>query len=320
MQDFRKFLAARLAKQQKEGEAHPTADVLTAFAEARLPNGERQQVLQHLAICLECREVLALTAGDVVSTPAEKAADHRWWNLRWAAALAAACVVGVVIWHSNSLPRAAPQPPTPVQAAEPASQLETPKPAKPTPALVAHPKLPRRPNTPPAVPSSSTSAVIPSPPPVAEIAKSAQDTNLSVLPAESLKAMAFQNSRPTPMKAFARASRRQSLWAIIPSNGVLQKSGDEGRTWTTIPLDARTKFLALSVSGADIWAGGEGGALFHSTDDGFEWKEVPVSENGERLKDSIIGIETQGLQVKVRTKSGSWISPDDGVTWRKMGE
>ena len=337
MEDFRKFLAARLAKQQREGEAHPTADLLTAFAEARLPSGERKQVLTHLAVCLECREVVALTAGDLVSKPVEKETKVRWLNLRWATALATVCIVGLVIWHSTSLPPAEQKPATPVRSAEPAPNLETSKPEK-RPLAIARPKEQRRLDMRPAFQASSTPRAIaaapdlsaPPPPTVDERAKSRQDTLITVPLSEALKAapqpalpahaMAFQKVRPIPMKAFAAAARRQSLWSIAPSSGLLQKSDDGGRTWTVIPLDGRTKFLALSVSGPDIWAGVEDGALFHSTDDGFEWKEVPVTDNGERLKESIIGIETPGSQVKVRTKSGNWISADGGVSWRKMGE
>jgi len=44
------------------GEAHPDADQLTAFAESALLKRERQQVLEHLAVCAECREVLGIAA------------------------------------------------------------------------------------------------------------------------------------------------------------------------------------------------------------------------------------------------------------------
>jgi hypothetical protein len=338
MEDFRKLLAARLAGQQREGEAHPTADVLTAFAEARLASGERKQVLTHLAVCRECREVVALTAGDLPLKPVEKETRNRWWNLRWATALAAACVVGLVIWHSTSLPPVAPKPVTPVQPTEPAAKPETPKPGEPAALTTARPNVQRRLDMRPAAQSPSTPRAAaattdlsdPPPPTVDERAKSGQDTLITVPLLEALKAaphptlpaqtMAFQKVRPIPMKAFAAMARRQSLWSIAPSSGLLQKSDDGGRTWTVIPVSGRANFLALSVSGQDIWAGGEDGALFHSTDDGFAWKEVPVTDGGEQLKESIIGIEAQGSQVKVRTKAGNWISADGGVSWRKMGE
>jgi hypothetical protein len=40
---------------------HPDADLLTAFAEQSLPADERATVLEHLARCGDCRDVVALT-------------------------------------------------------------------------------------------------------------------------------------------------------------------------------------------------------------------------------------------------------------------
>ena len=40
--------------------AHPDADLLTAFAERALSTKERESVLEHLAVCGNCREALAL--------------------------------------------------------------------------------------------------------------------------------------------------------------------------------------------------------------------------------------------------------------------
>jgi putative zinc finger protein len=45
--------------------AHPDADLLTAFAEQALSAPEREEVLHHLALCRNCREVLSL--ADVLS-------------------------------------------------------------------------------------------------------------------------------------------------------------------------------------------------------------------------------------------------------------
>src|ERR1700729_3274385 len=51
---------------------HPEADVLTAFAEQGLSAPEREGVLQHLALCGDCRDVvaLALPATDLLATDA----------------------------------------------------------------------------------------------------------------------------------------------------------------------------------------------------------------------------------------------------------
>ncbi|MGB6384265.1 MAG: zf-HC2 domain-containing protein [Terriglobales bacterium] len=50
--------------------AHPDANLLTAFAEQALSSTERDGVLQHLALCEDCREVLvlALPAADATIT------------------------------------------------------------------------------------------------------------------------------------------------------------------------------------------------------------------------------------------------------------
>ncbi len=39
---------------------HPDADALTAFAEHSLPELERDVVLEHLARCGDCRDIVAL--------------------------------------------------------------------------------------------------------------------------------------------------------------------------------------------------------------------------------------------------------------------
>jgi hypothetical protein len=50
---------------------HPDADLLTAFAEQALSPGEREGILQHLAVCGDCREVIAvaLPVSESVLTP-----------------------------------------------------------------------------------------------------------------------------------------------------------------------------------------------------------------------------------------------------------
>ena len=53
--------------------AHPDADLLTAFAEQALSAPEREEVLHHLALCGNCREVLSL--ADVLSLAIDSAKD-----------------------------------------------------------------------------------------------------------------------------------------------------------------------------------------------------------------------------------------------------
>ena len=107
---------------------HPDADLLTAFAEQTLSTAERDGVLEHLALCGDCREVvaLALPAADMV--PRQTADDegvrttvsragasttHKltlaWPTLRWAALAAGVAVAAsVLLIHPGKLNQATP--------------------------------------------------------------------------------------------------------------------------------------------------------------------------------------------------------------------
>jgi photosystem II stability/assembly factor-like uncharacterized protein len=61
MQDVPKIVRARLQRSLPAAAGpHPDADLLTALAEQSLPAQEQDHVLEHLARCGECREVVAL--------------------------------------------------------------------------------------------------------------------------------------------------------------------------------------------------------------------------------------------------------------------
>ncbi len=78
--------------------AHPDADVLAAFSEHALQERERSRVVEHLARCSECREVVALALPPVEEALPVAAKPVRnvwltWPRMRWA--LVAAGVVTV---------------------------------------------------------------------------------------------------------------------------------------------------------------------------------------------------------------------------------
>ena len=101
-------LMRELAKAWHPG-PHPEADVLTAFAEGTLLKRERTDVLQHLANCAECREVVhtSMDATPEVSAERKVSASPAGWGYRqwmpWAVALAASLlVVTTVTVHRHS--------------------------------------------------------------------------------------------------------------------------------------------------------------------------------------------------------------------------
>jgi Photosynthesis system II assembly factor YCF48 len=114
---------------------HPDPDVLAAFAEKSLSQRERNQVLEHLGQCRDCRDVILLAGPDgaaaAASTQPPRLPWLRWPVLRWGTA--AACVVivsaAVMLRHEHlgrapslaSFDRTSPVVASPKPAAEGAS-------------------------------------------------------------------------------------------------------------------------------------------------------------------------------------------------------
>ena len=87
MPNVPKIVPERL-KAAASSAAHPDADLLTAFAEQALPEAERKAVLDHLARCRDCRDVVALAlppteAVQTTTTPV-RSTWLTWPTLRWA--------------------------------------------------------------------------------------------------------------------------------------------------------------------------------------------------------------------------------------------
>lgn len=81
---------------------HPDADALTAFAEHSLPGLERDVVLEHLARCGDCRDIVALALPAMESEPVGRAIKPSpsgwltWPALRWAFVAAGVVVIASV--------------------------------------------------------------------------------------------------------------------------------------------------------------------------------------------------------------------------------
>ena len=134
-------------------------------------------------------------------------------------------------------------------------------------------------------------------------------------------------------------------WSIN-STGGLQRSFDQGATWQAINVEAnpayfnsatslqvsaakvRAKarkeiapvFRAVAATGADVWAGGSAGVLYHSLDAGDHWTRVVPASAGTTLTDDIIRVEfSDARHGKVSTSTAEmWTTSDDGQTWLKQ--
>ncbi len=124
--------------------------------------------------------------------------------------------------------------------------------------------------------------------------------------------------------------RRNFVWAI--SAGILQRSLDGGQTWQG-SLHAERALLCYASYSGEIWAGGQGGALYHSIDAGLTWIQLHPNSEGRQLTSDISRIELRNSSVG-KVSSGSkdaeapseivvstsnkeiWTSADDGKTWK----
>ena len=114
------------------------------------------------------------------------------------------------------------------------------------------------------------------------------------------------------------AGQAAALWSVSPQ-GKVQRSTDVGKTSEQIHVAHGIKFRAIAALGNDVWTGGTGGALFHSTDGGANWARVSLNFGGSTVTETITGIEMRDPQhVNVTTASGSqWVSEDAGQNWQK---
>jgi len=141
-------------------------------------------------------------------------------------------------------------------------------------------------------------------------------------------------------------------WTINAS-GALQRSVDQGKSWQTVDVNANANavvganfsaaaatsrakvkeadkvlkrelatptFRAVAATGSDVWAGGSGGALYHSADAGDHWSRVFPAAAGASLTGDIISLEFADIQHGRASTSTSevWITTDGGQTWQKQ--
>lgn len=104
MSELSNLLRQRLIAREEAGQVHPDADTLSAFSEQLLPNAERRHVLAHLAVCAECREVLALSQPELsqpviqpVFTPVPLPAWRRFFKPAFGLAGAAAAMAVITV-------------------------------------------------------------------------------------------------------------------------------------------------------------------------------------------------------------------------------
>jgi hypothetical protein len=173
------------------------------------------------------------------------------------------------------------------------------------------------------------------------------------VPTDTAAIVADRDIRQIPIKS--RSSSELAtlspgpLWTIS-STGTLRRSADQGKTWEDVNVNAnpaalttasvevaanapRAKaksrdkdsngqpvFRTVAAAGAHVWAGGSGGALYHSADAGSHWTRVDPTAAGTSLTGDITSLEFPDPQHgKLSTTTAEvWATSDGGQTWSKQ--
>jgi hypothetical protein len=134
----------------------------------------------------------------------------------------------------------------------------------------------------------------------------------------------------------------------ISSDGGLQRSFDQGKTWQDVDVTANSAtamasaqpgnsssaefekvekkqaaaptFRTVAAMGPEVWVGGIAGVLYHSVDAGGHWTRVVPIWGGAVLSGDIVSVEFSDAQHgKITTSTSAvWTTSDDGETWQKQ--
>jgi len=325
-----------------QGQDHPDANLLSGFAEKTLGAKERLSVLEHLAWCGSCREILswsfppATTTDPVVVVSKAGASWMRWPVLRWTAAAACLVVVGAVIILRSGHPKQAPQPgqlfvKTSSSAEKRGAGMNSFASTGPAPGGASAPRASQRLALPKtreenredvgeeeSAHGGASSHQTAEPTLIAE-ASAAPDTvpGRAKEPASTVAGSAELSRSEADLGRSGQAVP-VPRWTLS-SEGILQRSLDSGRTWQQMHLSTTATLRAVAANGLKIWVGGSGGALYRSDDAGEHWVQVRPLAGGEFLSADILGIElVDPLHVKL-TAAGqqTWTTADAGQTWQK---
>jgi hypothetical protein len=128
----------------------------------------------------------------------------------------------------------------------------------------------------------------------------------------SLFSSAFTSSSTTSIEIIAKTPQ---------SNGSKEKASKEKDSGKAHRRDAATfAFRAVTAAGSDVWAGGSGGALYHSPDAGNHWTRIVPVSAGSALTGDIVSVDFPDPQhgKLATTTSEVWTTADSGQTWQKQ--
>ena len=294
---------------------HPDADQISAFAENALPAHERVQMLDHLAVCPECRIIVALSLPPVEHPQQQPAPPVRkpWfagWRLAWPVAAALAAIATVAIYlHQTAFTSNSSAPVQIAVAQTPASSTPSSASQQNQPAP-RHP-LPPPPSAPPATSGKASLAARRSPEPVssapAAAGPSIKGRNLVTLDQAAASPAPLPSSQPAAASVDALAAAvqtpsPQSTQAVsvaaspaasmqFDSITLANPSIAEQKLLTAPPphpLPSHRPILSMAAQASRILAIDTRNAVFLSQDAGKHWKAIHSQWPGHAVKTELV--------------------------------
>lgn len=90
--------------------------------------------------------------------------------------------------------------------------------------------------------------------------------------------------------------------------------------WKRELADQAIVFRVVAMFDNNVWAGGNDGALFHSSDGGENWSRIALGADGKAEGSAIVAILFDNPQQgSIKTEAGTrWDTADGGKTWAKQ--
>lgn len=146
-----------------------------------------------------------------------------------------------------------------------------------------------------------------------------KDEQESASPAELQKMASGQNveSEMQPKSSSDNSVAIVNPWWRVTQQGQLQKSFDGGRTWQSVFGESVAKFRAVASLDAVVWAGGDNGDFWSSTNGGKTWRRDVANVDGHSPKGQVTKIALPNpATVVITTDAGeTWTSTNGGLNW-----
>lgn len=307
---------------QANGEVgvHPDVDALAAFVERSLNQREQTDILEHLAHCAECREVVALALPAQVDAAASLTAISpsgwlSWPVLRWSAVAACVVVVGAAVtlhYESVQTGRHITTPASDVAVVQNKALASAPNESGTGAALPSEPTPPRKVPTPAPAPAQQNldRAEIAHNAPIAADRLQAEAAKQEAAGVSAAAPLLAKTEPPTAMipgrakdeSQLPAARLKMSLGGATPSRQRMASSAMIARA-ATIPANVIPRWTLTSE-----------GMLQRSIDSGKTWETILVANPG-----TFRALTANGLDIWVGGAKGAlYHSIDAGQQWMQV--